>query len=120
MATPGGFGSAEEVTDEVKDMVVALQEAIQESLSKEYDTFDPVSYVTQVVAGTNYLVKVHVGESDYVHVKIHEPLPHKNEAPRLMEASSGHDADTALHVAWVETDRTSLGCRGTLVAKDPV
>lgn len=36
--------------------------------------FVPVSYKTQVVAGTNYFVKVKTGESEFVHLRIFLPL----------------------------------------------
>lgn len=36
---------------------------------------DPVLMTTQVVAGTNYKVKYHVGNGRYVHARIFEPLP---------------------------------------------
>lgn len=36
---------------------------------------DPVLMTTQVVAGTNYKVKYHLGNGSYVHAKIFEPLP---------------------------------------------
>ncbi|CAJ1959156.1 unnamed protein product [Cylindrotheca closterium] len=36
---------------------------------------DPVLMTTQVVAGTNYKVKYHIGDEKYVHAKIFEPLP---------------------------------------------
>jgi len=83
----GGFTEAQEMNEEVAAIAVGLKGEIQENLGQEFETFEPLSYMSQVVAGTNYMIKIQVGEGSYVHAKVHEPLPHKNEAPRLMEAS---------------------------------
>ena len=56
----------------------------------EYHTFEPVSYTTQVVAGTVYKSKVHVGGGHYIHIKVFQPLPHTGEACSIMEHSAGH------------------------------
>ncbi|KAM4719085.1 cystatin-A-like [Anableps anableps] len=37
---------------------------------KTFQEFNPVEYRSQVVAGINYLVRVQVGENDYIHLQI--------------------------------------------------
>ena len=43
-----------------------------------------VSYATQVVAGTNYVLKLLIADKEFA-AKIHVPLPHTGGEPELME-----------------------------------
>jgi hypothetical protein len=60
-----------------------------------YGVFEPVHYTTQVVAGTNYRVKVRVGDGEFIHVTFFEPLPHTGDAVSVSAHSTGHTADEA-------------------------
>jgi len=42
----------------------------------KFTEFNPVGIKSQVVAGTNYSVKIQVDGDDYVHVKVFKPLPY--------------------------------------------
>ena len=86
MSMPGGFGNAKEATDDVKTLARNMKEKVQEQLGASYETFDAVLYTTQVVAGTNYLIKVKVGDEKYVHIKIYVPLPFRNAPNELLSA----------------------------------
>ena len=59
---------------------------------KTFNDFRAVEYSTQVVAGTNYIFKVDVGGGDFIHVKVHKPLPFRNSPPLLMTAQDGKGA----------------------------
>ncbi len=48
------------------------------------------------VAGTNYRAKVHVGDEKYVHMVVHQPLPHTKEGPKLVSAEGGKAVGDAL------------------------
>jgi len=58
--------------------------------------FTPVASKKQVVAGINYLVKVQVGDADYVHVKIFKPLPHTGNPAEVKEVHAGKTFEDAL------------------------
>ena len=68
-----------------------LKGQIETHGNKTFPALKAVSFKSQVVAGTNYYVKVHTGGDDHIHVSIHRPLPHTGEAP---------------HVRGVQTNKT--------------
>ena len=92
----GGFGEAKNADDQVKNLVNKHKSDVEGKLNQKFDTFEAVSYKTQVVAGTNYLVKVNVGNDKYVHVKIYKKLPHEGEETQLLEANGNKTKDCAL------------------------
>lgn len=61
-----------------------MKESVESKVNQSFTTFKALSFQTQVVAGTNYLFKVDVGQERVLLVKIHQPLPHTNAAPVLM------------------------------------
>ncbi len=52
---------------------------------KEFAHYNPVGIKSQVVAGTNFFVKIQVTETEYIHVKIFRPLPHSDEEIKMIE-----------------------------------
>ena len=48
---------------------------VESLMNTTYETFEAVEYTTQVVAGTNYVIKVHVGNGQHLSVKVFRPLP---------------------------------------------
>ena len=85
----GGFADAREADDEVKAMAKELKAQTEAKLGATYSEFEAVSYKTQVVAGTNYLIKVKVGPEQYVHIKVWKKLPCNGGAKELSEATGG-------------------------------
>ena len=76
-------------------MLVTVKNAVETELGKTFATFRGLSFTTQVVAGTNYLFKVDVG-GEYIHVKVHKPLPHTGNPPHLMKVQGGFELDSPL------------------------
>ena len=92
----GGFGSARPADDKVKAIALEMKPKVEQALGATYTVFEAVSYTTQVVAGTNYKIKVKVGDGKYVHIKVHEPLPHKNAPKELMSQEANKTLGDAL------------------------
>ena len=66
-----------------------MKSEVETNFRKSFTEFRAVEYSTQVVAGTNYLVKVDVGSGHFLHIKLHKPLPFRNAPPHLMAARDG-------------------------------
>ena len=48
------------------------------------------------VAGTNYKVKIKVGDSAYIHATIFKPLPHTQTGPSVSKVDTGKSEADAL------------------------
>ena len=73
----GGHSKPRKPTDEEKAFLIStpIRKLMETELKSELAVLDPILVTTQVVAGTNYKVKYHIGDGNYVHAKIFEPLP---------------------------------------------
>ena len=85
----GGFGDAKPADNDVKSLVAKVKKEAEGKLGKNYSVFEAVSYSSQVVNGTNYVVKVKVGDNEYVHLTIYEALPCNGGKVQLNEAVGG-------------------------------
>ena len=92
----GGFNNAKDADDKVKAMALELKAQTEQKLGAAYTEFEAVKYKTQVVAGTNYLIKVKVGPEQYVHIKVWEKLPCYGGAKELTQAEGGKTLGDAL------------------------
>lgn len=54
----GGVGGSQEVGEEERGMVAEARPAVERHRGVTYEAFEPLEMKTQVVAGTNYFVKV--------------------------------------------------------------
>lgn len=91
----GGLGEAQDVDKDIMEMCQALQADIEKDAGKTFNTFTPISYCSQVVAGTNFFVKIGV-DGDYIHVRIFKPLPHTGEKPSFKACQTGKKADDTI------------------------
>ena len=82
---PGGFTEAKNADNEIKTLANSMKEKVEETLGETFTKFEAVLYTSQVVAGTNYNIKVDVGDERYVHIKIYVPLAVYNQANELLE-----------------------------------
>ena len=92
----GGFGQASDADAEVKNIAKQVKQQTEQKLGKTFTEFEAVKYKTQVVAGTNYLIKVKVGSDQYVHIKVWKKLPCNGGELSLSEAQDGKTLADAL------------------------
>ena len=85
----GGFTQDKDADDEVKALAKEMKAATEAKLGATYSEFEAVKFKTQVVNGTNYLIKVKVGPEQYVHIKVYKKLPCYGGAKELSEADGG-------------------------------
>ena len=84
----GGHSAVAAVDDEIKETLMGFKAAIEAKAGKSFDTFEPVKYTKQVVAGMIYHVKVNVG-TDHIHARVYQPLPHTGEGPECQNFIEG-------------------------------
>ncbi|NXF70736.1 CYTB protein, partial [Sclerurus mexicanus] len=64
--------------------------------SRNCAMFTAIVYKTQVVAGINYFIKVQISDTEYVHLKVFQSLPHENQGPSLVSFQTGKTRDDPL------------------------
>ncbi|KAM6976771.1 cystatin-B-like [Aplochiton taeniatus] len=90
----GGTTEAKDANEEVHKICNQVKADAEKKTGKTYEVFTAKQYKTQVVAGTNFFIKVHVGGEDHVHLRVHKALPHageKIELSNLQESKAHHD-----------------------------
>ncbi|XP_066555183.1 cystatin 14a, tandem duplicate 2 [Amia ocellicauda] len=75
----GGTGETKPATPEVQKICDEVKLQVEEKAGKTFEVFNAKQYKSQVVAGTNFFIKVHTGGDDFVHVRVHQALPHENQ-----------------------------------------
>ncbi|XP_069801084.1 cystatin-B-like isoform X2 [Dendropsophus ebraccatus] len=85
----GGLGGVKPATDAVQALCEQVKPTVEEKHGKKYTTFVATEYKTQLVAGTNYFVKVHVGDEEYLHLRMYKTLPHDGEKLSLTAVQAG-------------------------------
>ena len=73
MVMPGGFGEWKPVDSDVQEMLSLVRVSLEEQ-GTNFSALEPKEFQTQVVAGTNYLVKCAYEGKDIL-VKIFAALP---------------------------------------------
>ena len=86
---PGGLTEARPADTEIQKIATTVKPQLEEKTKKTYEKFEAIIYRTQVVAGINYYIKVHVGGNSYVHIIVFQNLPQLNEPLKL----SGYQVD---------------------------
>ncbi|XP_024417773.1 cystatin-B [Desmodus rotundus] len=73
----GGCSATKPATAEIQAIADQVKSQLEEKENKKYTTFKAVEYQSQVVAGMNYFIKVQVEDDDFIHIRVHESLPHE-------------------------------------------
>ena len=68
----GGTGDEKVADPEVQAVVDSVKNDIVAKLGSEPEQLTATHYKTQVVAGKNYFVRVHIGQDKHIHVRIYK------------------------------------------------
>ncbi|XP_062983446.1 cystatin-B-like [Elgaria multicarinata webbii] len=73
----GGLSEPEPATSEVQSIAEQVKSQLEQKANAVYPTYEAISFREQVVAGTNYFIKVRHGdgERDYAHLRVFQALP---------------------------------------------
>ncbi|XP_031419563.1 cystatin-B-like [Clupea harengus] len=72
MSICGGLTEVKDATPEIQTMCDGVKADVEEKAGKEYEIYTAKKYKSQIVSGTNYFIKVHVGGDDYIHITINK------------------------------------------------
>ncbi|NXC29447.1 CYTA protein, partial [Campylorhamphus procurvoides] len=90
----GGWSDPKPATPEVQRITNKLQFEVRANMQPYL--FKAVKYRSQVVAGINYLIKVQVAATEYVHLKVLQGLCPEDECPALVSFETGKTRDDPL------------------------
>ncbi|KAK2158776.1 hypothetical protein LSH36_164g06010 [Paralvinella palmiformis] len=71
----GGTSPAVEADDRVQSVCDKVKASLEGKVGHKFNEYKALTVTKQVVAGTNYFVKIHIGNEEYIHVRIFHPLP---------------------------------------------
>ncbi|XP_074550165.1 leukocyte cysteine proteinase inhibitor 1-like [Halichoeres trimaculatus] len=69
----GTYSMPKAADEEVVELCIEVRLDVQKITEKKYKLFTPVLYREEDVdPGKNFLIKVHVGEKNYIHIKVNQ------------------------------------------------
>ncbi|XP_037053200.1 cystatin-B-like [Peromyscus leucopus] len=75
----GGPSAMQPATAETQKIADEVKSQLEEKENQKFTVFKAISFRQQVVAGTNFFIKVDVGDDKFVHLRVFRALPHENK-----------------------------------------
>ncbi|XP_060054753.1 cystatin-B [Erinaceus europaeus] len=85
----GGTSDTRPATEETQALADQVKAQLEEKENKKFGMFKATEFKTQLVAGTNYFIKVQVGGEEFLHLRVFQSLPHENKPPALHSYQMG-------------------------------
>ncbi|BFZ10149.1 hypothetical protein BsWGS_13188 [Bradybaena similaris] len=92
----GGTSETHEATEEIQALIDQVRSDLEAKVGKVFPHYKAISYKSQVVAGTNYFVKIQTDGSDFIHVRIFKSLPHAGSKVEVHSHKTGKTKDDAI------------------------
>ncbi|XP_033740882.1 cystatin-A-like [Pecten maximus] len=93
----GGVGEVKAADEEVQQIANDLKAEVEKESNQKYEIFNAINYKTQVVAGTNYFIKVDVGDGTYIHLRVFKSLPHAGPSVELVGYQENKSKDDPIN-----------------------
>ncbi|XP_067849095.1 cystatin-B-like [Heptranchias perlo] len=84
----GGISDVKSPTPELQQIADSMKSKIEEHTNKTFVVFVVKAFKTQLVSGTNYFIKIHIGGDDYLHAKVFEDLPCRGAQRQLSDVKA--------------------------------
>jgi cystatin-A/B len=85
----GGFKAPEAADADIQAVLDSVKAEVGRAIGKDLGDLKALTYKSQVVAGTNYIIEAQIDNEAY-HVTIFKPLPHTGAAPEFKSATGPH------------------------------
>ncbi|KAM3932871.1 cystatin-A1-like [Leptodactylus fuscus] len=92
----GGLGEEHQANAEIQGYCRSVRARFLKQSQTNARKFKAITYRSQVVAGTNYFVKVWLGGDEYCHLRIFKPLPYTGLRPSLSNFQCGKTKEEAI------------------------
>jgi len=99
----GGASEAEKADSDTIVVCNEVRDELEGKVGSKFSEYTPLLVRKQVVAGTNFFVKIHVGNGDHVHVRIFRSLPHAGSKSEVHSHQAGKTADDSLEYFWLNS-----------------
>ncbi|XP_047424811.1 cystatin-A-like [Mugil cephalus] len=86
----GGWSDTKPATEEIQRICDEVKGQVEERTNTKYGIFRALHYRSQVVAGMNYVIKIHAGGFTYLHVMVFEALPCYGGEKSVTGVQQGH------------------------------
>jgi cystatin-A/B len=92
----GGTSDVKDATEEIQKLIEEVRHDLEAKAGAPFSHYKAVSYKSQVVAGTNFFVKIQTDDNAYIHARIFRALPHANSSLSVHSHQSGKTREDAI------------------------
>jgi cystatin-A/B len=92
----GGYSQGKQANEGVQNLIEEVRTQVETRLNKNFSLYQAVTYTSQIVCGTNFTVKVKVGDDDYIHLQIFKALECYGGQSELSNVEENHTLDSQL------------------------
>ncbi|XP_012372048.1 cystatin-B-like [Octodon degus] len=79
----GAPSTTQRAMAQTQDLADSVRTQLEEKENRKYSVFKAVSFKCQLMAGTNYFIKVDTGDENFLHLRVFKSLPHENKPLEL-------------------------------------